>query len=417
MKKILLLLQFILLVFTAYSQVKTKPGPYPLISSGNWVQDKNYYLLTLFSQDIAVNKLFAGDSELAKLTQKKLAAIKASITDCKEARCFTTQVKFSDDEIKAVSARLTALYQQGNVLDKLVKTKLIPSGTYILYKDLSPLALLIKAWEQDAAGINYAISVYAEGDKPHYPQIDSISYNVNAKRYGTLMYDCSVTLMGDIKNATLFFEPSLQAALLYLQINERNDPANYEPMMLTVNKAAIERIKTMKWESYPYSNILVPGAGPDDITSPISAEGMLRCRLAAQQYQLHRAPFIMVSGGKVHPYKTKYNEAEEMKRYLMQTLHIPENAIIMEPHARHTTTNMRNCARQILRYGIPANKPGIVVTDKSQTDYILNMTSRCEKELGYVPYKLGKHVADTEVEYYPAVEALQINPTEPLDPR
>jgi hypothetical protein len=417
MKKLLLLLQFIFLSFTVYSQAKTTVNPYLLFSSGNWVQDKNYYLLTLFDQDKVVNKLLSNDPELEKLTQKKLANLKASITDCKDAKCFTTQIKFSDDEIKAISVRLAALYQPGNALDNLVKLKLIPSGTYILYKDLSPVALLVKAWEQDAAGINYAIGVYAEGNKPHYTQIDSISYNVNAKSYATLMYDCSATLLGDVENAKLFFEPALQAALLYLQINERNDPANYEPMMSTVNKAAIDRIKTIKWNEYPYSNILVPGAGPDEINWPLSAEGMLRCRLAAQQYHLKQAPFIMVSGGKVHPYKTKYNEAEEMKRYLVQTLHIPDNAIIMEPHARHTTTNMRNCARQIFRYGIPAGKPGIVITDKSQTDYILNMAQRCEKELGYVPYKLGKHVSDTEVEYYPAVESLQINPAEPLDPR
>ncbi len=417
MKKILLLLQFVFLVFTVYGQAKTVSNPYPLISSGNWVQDKNYYLLTLFSQDKAVNKLLSSDAELAKLTHKKLADLEASITDCKDAKCFTTQIKFNDDEIKAVSARLTALYQPGNALDNLVKCKLIPSGTYILYKNLSPAALLVKAWEQDAAGINYAINVYAEGSKPHYPQIDSISSNVNAKRYVILMYNCSATLLGDVKNTMLFFEPALQAALLYLQINDRNDPANYEPMMSTVNKAAIDRIKTIKWNDYPYSNILVPGEGPDDLISPLSAGGLLRCRLAAQQYHLKQAPFIMVSGGKVHPYKTKYNEAEEMKRYLVQTLHIPDNAVIMEPHARHTTTNMRNCARQIFRYGIPTSKPGIVITDKSQTDYIINMAPRCEKELGYLPYKLGKHISDTEVEYYPTVESLQINPTEPLDPR
>jgi hypothetical protein len=395
----------------------TATDRHTLIVSNNWVQDKNYYLLTLFEQDKSVNTILKNDPELAALTQKKLNNLRTSLTECKEAHCFTGQIKFSDDEIKTVSSRLSALYKPGNALDRLVKTALIPSGTYILYKDLSPQALLVKAWEQDAAGINYTIGVYAEGNKPHYPQVDSISFNVNSKGYATLMYNSSATLAGDVKNAQLFFEPALQAALLYLQINERNDPANYEPMMSTVNKAAIVAIKTTKWGNYPYSNILVPGAGPEEITWPLSAEGMLRCRLAAQQYRLKQAPFIMVSGGKVHPYKTKYNEAEEMKRYLVQTLHIPDNAIIMEPHARHTTTNMRNCARQIFRYGIPADKPGIVITDQSQTDYILNMAPRCEKELGYVPYKLGKHVSDTEVEYYPTVESLQINSNEPLDPR
>ncbi|OKS86284.1 YdcF family protein [Mucilaginibacter polytrichastri] len=415
MIKLLFPVLFVFLCCSVYGQ--TPANQHLLITSGNWVQDKNYYLLTLLEQDKAANDLLKNDTELAAITQKKLSDLQASITDCKDALCFTGKLKFADDEIKAISARLTALYAPGNALDKLVKTQLIPSGTYILYKQSTPQALLVKAWEQDAAGINYTIGVYAEGNKPHYPMVDSISYNVNANRYATLMYDCSVTLMGDVGKTRLFFEPSLQAALLYLQINERNDPANYEPMVSTINKPAVERIKTIKWANYPYSNILVPGAGPDNLTSALSAEGMLRCRLAAQQFRLGQAPFIMVSGGSVHPYKTKFNEAEEMKRYLTAALHIPESVIIMEPHARHTTTNMRNCVREIIRYGIPVNKPGIVVTDKSQTDAILLMAPRCEKELGYVPYKLGKHISDTEVEYYPVFEALQINPTEPLDPR
>jgi hypothetical protein len=383
----------------------------------DYVEVKNYYLLTLFKQDSEVSSLLNSDAQLAQLAQQKQNGLNTSLANCKDASCLTAAVKLTDDEIRLVTERLTALYKPGNPLDRLVKTKLIPSGAYSLYKNLPNAGLLQKAWEQDAGSINYTIAVYAEGKKPNYPQIDSISYNVHAKAYYTLMYDATATLIGDVKNTRLFFEPSMRAALLYLQINERQDPANYEPMELTVNKAAVDRVKTIKWSAYPYSNILVPGAGPDNLTSPLSGEGMLRCRLAVQQYNLGKAPFIIVSGGNVHPYKTKYNEAEEMKVYLMKTLHIPENVIIIEPHARHTTTNMRNSARLIYKYGIPANKPGIVVTDKSQTDFIMTMDTRCQKELNYVPYKLAKRNAETEVEYYPVEDAKQIDPDEPLDPR
>ncbi len=125
----------------------------------------------------------------------------------------------------------------------------------------------------------------------------------------------------------------------------------------------------------------------------------------------------MPSGGKVHPYKTKFCEAEEMKTYMVNVLHVPEYAIIMEPHARHTTTNMRNGVRLMYKYGIPANKPGLVVTDKSQTNSILIMAARCEKELKFVPYKLGKHLSDTEVEFFAVPEAMQVNVYEPLDPK
>lgn len=415
MKKIIVVLAFVITGFSGFAQ-QGKPDPqYKINSSAGWVQAKNYYLLTLLQKDAAVSKMLAADPELAKLTKQKIDACNASLA-CNDVNCFLTNNKFTDADIKLVSERLKALYQPNNSLGRLVQTQLIPSGMYFIYKDLSPAELLIKAWEQDAAGVNYVIDVYAGGQKPNYPQIDSISFDVKSKRYPTLLYDAAAVLSEDAKNAKLFFEPSMRAALLYLEINGRHDPANYEPMEATVNKAAYDQIKITKWNTYPYSMILVPGAGAEDLMTSITAEGMIRCRLAAQQYFKHAAPFIMVSGGAVHPYKTKYCEAEEMKRFLIETMHIPASAILMEPHARHTTTNMRNGARIMFRYGMPMNKPAVVITDRSQTNGIINMAARCMKELKYVPYKLGNHISDTEVEFYPLPDALQINPYEPLDP-
>jgi uncharacterized SAM-binding protein YcdF (DUF218 family) len=125
----------------------------------------------------------------------------------------------------------------------------------------------------------------------------------------------------------------------------------------------------------------------------------------------------MVSGGMAHPYKTKYCEAVEMKNYLVNTLHIPANAVLAEPQARHTTTNVRNGVRLIYHYGMPFNKPFITSTSASHSEYLANaMADRCMKELKYVPYKVGKRVNETTIELYPLIEALQINPLEPLDP-
>lgn len=416
MKAILISIFFFFAIGKTLAQ-SLQPDPhYKLVTTNNWVKSKNYYLLTLFEQDKEVSALLKNDALLAKLTQAKVNALQTSLTNCKDALCLPEQLKFTNEDIQSVSARLTALYKSGNALDRLVKMHLIPSGTYILYKNLTPAELLVKAWEQDAAALNYAIDVYAEGKKPNYPAIDSISFKTTAKAYYTLMYDCSTVVLADVKNTRLFFEPALQAALTYLEINERQDPSNYEPMATTVNKAAFDRVKLVKWDKFPYSHILVPGAGPDNLTTPLSGEGVLRCRLAAIQYRAGKAPYIVVSGGNVHPFKTKNNEALEMKVYMMKTLHIPENAIIIEPHARHTTTNIRNDARLVFRYGIPFNKPGYIVTNKSQTDFIMTMDGRCEKELKYVPYKLGKRISETEIEFYPLIESLQIDADEPLDP-
>lgn len=411
MKKLAVLLFAGISCLSVYAQTPTQ-----FITSTNWVQAKNYYLLTLFEKNKAVSDLLKNDVELQKLNQKKLDELNNSLAECKDGACLTAKLKFTDDEIKQVSTALITLCKPGSALDNLVKTQLRPSYTYSLYANATNAELLAKAWEQDATGINYTIGVYGDGKKPNYPQIDSISFNTGLKGYKTLLYDVNTTLIGDLKNNKLFFETSMQAALLYLQINERQDPGNYEPMGTTVNKPAVDHIKTLKWSAYPYSVILIPGAGPDNLTTPLSAEGMLRCRMAAVRYRAGDAPFIMPSGGKAHPFKTKYCEAEEMKKYLVDVLHIPAYAVIMEPHARHTTTNFRNGVRLMYRYGFPATKPALSVTDKSQTDGIMVMAARCERELKYVPYRLGKRLSETAVEFYPLPEAMQINPMEPLDP-
>jgi hypothetical protein len=87
-----------------------------------------------------------------------------------------------------------------------------------------------KAWEQDTSGINYTIDVYAGGKKPNYPLIDSVSFNTKHKGYQPLMFNVVTVLSNDIKTNSLFLKSPLRAALLFLQINERHDPATYKSM-------------------------------------------------------------------------------------------------------------------------------------------------------------------------------------------
>jgi len=416
MKNSFLLLVFLFFGINAFAQEARPQQQYQLIGQGS-VKAKNYYLLSLIKHDPAVMHLLETDAVLVDMAAKRNAAISASLTACKDYTCFTQNLKFTDEQIKTVGERLAALYTPLNALGKLVKTQLIPSGTQVLYEKLEPKQLLVKAWEIEAAGINQVVNVYAEGKKPNYPTIDSISFNVHGKGYTTQMFNAVATLYDETKNSKLFFQTPLTAALIFLDINERTDAANDEPMATTVNKAAVEKAKIIDWNKYKYSVILIPGAGPGGSGMALSAEGMLRCRLGANRYFEGLAPFIMTSGGRVHPFKTKYCEADEMKKYLIESLHVPASAIIVEPQARHTTTNMRNGVRLMFHYGFPFGKQAITCTDKSQSDYIeKTMAERCMKELGYMPYKLGKRLSDTEQEFYPQIESLQINPLEPLDP-
>lgn len=401
--------------FSAFGQLPSS-GPLPLSVRQKFVQSKNYYLLTLLGQSAEVKKILERDPVLSKIASSKKDSLAQSLLSCKNSICFAEKAKFTSAEIKLIADRLLKLYQPDNALGLLVKQQLIPSGKYSLYKILKPEEVLQKAWEQDASGINRVIDVYALGAKPNYPAIDSISFDVKNRQYPMLLYDCSASVLEDCQTNKLFFFPAITYALRCLEINERNQAGDFEPMASTVNKAAADRIRIINWNNYKYTLILVPGAGPEKPDEALSAEGMLRCRIAAHRFLAGMAPFIMVSGGKVHPYKTRYCEAEEMKKYLIKTLSVPENAVLTEPHARHTTTNMRNCARLIYQYKIPADKPYLTSTTKAQSYAITNMAARCEKELHYVPYKIGSRLSDTDQEFYPVKEALQINADEPLDP-
>jgi hypothetical protein len=389
--------------------------PLEQLSSEETVKVKNYYLLSLMQQK-ELKKILLTDPSLSALAKKHQKQLQQALKDCEDTGCLLDALAYPEKDIETANAALRQLFRTSPILSNLVKGQLKPSGTYYQFNRLTPEDEFIAAWKKDIDGVNDAISVYGRGKAPHYPKIDSIAFDVHGRSYLNLLYDVVAAIADDPSKLDLFFGSSLEAALRLLEINERFDAANNEPMTLTENKAAFDRIKIMQWERYPYSLILVPGAGPEDPNVALSAAGMLRCRVAANRYKAGLAPFIMVSGGAVHPYKTKYIEAVEMKKYLIEVMQVPEEAILIEPHARHTTTNMRNCARIIYRYGIPSDKPAITSTDKYQSYYITNMDARCQKELGYVPYRLGKRLSDTEQEFWPLPQALQIDPTEPLDP-
>ncbi|ANH81063.1 hypothetical protein A8C56_08795 [Niabella ginsenosidivorans] len=409
---------FLVLSFHLYSQHNDPDPHYQPLNGDNYVQSKNYYFLTLLQYDKEARILVEKDPALSSLAKQKQANLKSALDSYNnKAAIITAKMKFTNEEIALVGERLRTLYKEENALGRLVRRHLIPSGAYIRFVNSRPQDLLAKAWEQDAKGINFAIGVYGEGEKPNYPNIDSISFDAHGKQLASLMYTAAYGINAELQENSLFFLLSLYSALRLLEINDRWQAADFEPMAETVNKAAAEKIKTVNWNKYPYTLILIPGAGPDEYGVKISAEARLRLRLGALQYQKGMAPFIVVSGGKIHPYKTKYCEALEMKKFLVETLHIPESAVIMEPHARHTTTNMRNTVRLIFHYGMPMNRPCITATSRYQSAAIeKTLAARCLQELDEVPYKNGKRLSETEVEFYPLTDALHIDPMEPVDP-
>ncbi len=125
----------------------------------------------------------------------------------------------------------------------------------------------------------------------------------------------------------------------------------------------------------PYDVIIVPGVSGDDQVGPLSHEARARLAVAATDWRRGQAPFILVSGGNVHPPGTRYNEAYEMRRYLIEH-GVPGDAILVEPHAQHTTENLRNSGRLMQRLGLSrglvATSAGVVV---GQSFYLQNADS------------------------------------------
>jgi DUF218 domain len=417
---------FIILVLVSQTiaQNQASKNLYQLVRGNSFVASKNYYFLSLANTIPEVSKQLASDTSLQRIQLLRKNNFKKALDNCKlDITCLTTQLQFSEDEISQVGQRLRQLYAKDNYLGKFIRNHIIPSGTYYLFNQLEEKEILVKAWEQDARGINFCIGVYAEGKKPNYPLIDSISFKVYDSKggvqpgYWNMIYNLCSVIYQEGENDQSFYTYSLAAATYLLEVNEREQAADFEPMELGENKAAYTKVKSIRWNAYPYSVIVIPGAGPDDPKVPLSAEGMIRCRLAAIQYKKGLAPFIIPSGGKVHPYKTTYNEALEMKRFMMDKLQIPESAIIIDPHARHTTTNIRNSVRLMYRYGIPFDKVGLVCTTRGQSNMVTTtLLDRCFRELKLVPYKNGKRLSETVSEFYPLKDALHINPFEPIDP-
>ncbi len=407
-------LLLVLLTGAAVAQVPAR-APVPLRSP---VQDKIFYLLSLLERSEPLQVVLKSDEGLRRIRAGRLERLKDS-TNCKpELTCYTQTMSWTTEEIDAAESSLRALQRTSKLFRDSISVPMRASGMYQLHSDLNDEELLAWAWRDAAHGINRAIAIYGEGAAPHYPDIDSIAYDVKSENFRQLVHVILTGLYDEIDSYPLFFHPSLQFGLRLMEASKRDEAGRFEPMESGVNHTAIQRIKSTRWNDYPYSVILVPGSGIDRLSWNISQYGRERMRLAVRRYREKKAPFLMVSGGFVHPNQTPYAEAIEMKKILVSEFGIPEDAIIVEPHARHTTTNFRNAVRLIWRYGIPFDKPGLITTDIHHSNTIgsEDFKRRLDRELGYQPHELGRRISEFDLEFLPRLDSLQSDSTELLDP-
>jgi hypothetical protein len=383
------------------------------------VQDKNFYLLSMLERTPDVRDAVKAEPALAHIAAERLAALDKATKTCNlDLDCYAAAFQWSDAQAKDAGQALAGLYRTSPALRRLADGPLRESGMYVRYQNLAGDQLLDRAWADCIHGINRIIDVYGMGKPPRYPAIDSITYDPKSDAWRHIVQNLAAMLEDDRGSMALFSSPSMRFALELLWLNHRDEAGRFEPMEARENALSFRRIKSIDWGKYPYSVIVVPGAGNDLPGFRLSPEGKLRDEIAAKRFREGKAPFVLVSGGFVHPSQTEFAEAIEMKRDLITRFGIPPGAILIDPHARHTTTNMRNAARLMYRYGMPFDKKALVTTDPGQSQNIesAGFAKRCMDELGYLPQQILGRLSPFDLEFRPTLDSLQADPQDPLDP-
>jgi hypothetical protein len=406
-------------VVNTSAQSQTKPAKKVLSSTAlpeKIVRHKTFNFLEVMDRSSLLKQEVKQSSVLRNLTEQYAHRVEKALATCKDATCYASTLKWNEQEIQLIEKELGLLYAENrNFRDAFTKA-LQQESYHLKYGGEVDSATIRKAWKDTVLGLNHILDVYIGGEGPRYPAIDSISFNTTDEHFVHAIHRALERQVTAQDYRTLFYRLPVHAALKALELNGRDEAARYEPLHEGYNQKPYQAIKEIVWDKYPYSMILVLGHGPEDPAIALDAGGAHYCEVAAQMYKEGVAPFIVVSGGNVHPYKTPYNEAEEMKKYLVGKLGVPDEAVFVEPHARHTTTNLRNVSRMIYRFNIPDHKPVLTLTNPGHNKYTLNISERCMRELTYLPFRDMKKTSDETNAFFPVPEALRVNPLEPLDP-
>jgi hypothetical protein len=386
-------------IFTATEQVQIR---------------KSFYLLYVLERKSDVHNTLVKNTAFARIAASRQERLTKANTQCKDASCIATALLWTPEEIHEAGIELQRLAVADKSFKDLVE-RLKAEERYPVYTKDSDTAFIRKAWQDVSAGMNHIYQVYLQGVPPRYPRIDSISFIPTDPAFFQLVKTNMKPLINAGKGNAFYRQP-LAAALKALAINGRDEATRYEPLYKDKNAAPFAKSRRVNWNGFRYSAILVPGAGPGSSGKAIDTMGQYRCKLAVVAYKKGLAPFIIVSGGHVHPYKTPFCEAVEMKKFIVGKLGIPDSAVIIEPHARHTSTNIRNAERLMYLFNMPATKPGLIISDQFQSLAIEKMGIRFMNELGYLPYQSLDRIAPTENAFLPSLRAWQQDPMDPLDP-
>lgn len=384
------------------------------------LKNSNFFFLNELSKNKDLDQTINQNSVFNTIKTNKLSHIHSLLDkQVKQAsQDIVSSYLFSANEIDSISSEFIVLNANDKNFNLFFK-KLKQSNKYVNFHEQDQDDFIKRVVELNFKGLNFTLQVYGQGEKPNYPNIDSLSYNIDSQYFNSAIFFWAKHLVeqGNYHQGN-FYQPMLDYGLFLMYMNHRDEPVRYEPLDTLYNSKAIEFARKVDFKKFPYNAIIVLGDGPENYNDPLAALGKLNLKIAVEQYKQKKAPFIIVSGGHVHPNRTKSCEAIEMKKELISVYNIPEKAIIVEPYARHTTTNLRNSTRLMLNYGFDISQKSMIVSYELHIKSIDNnsFNERFLRELGYLPGKITKIENQYLLDFYPSYKMKHINPFEPLDP-
>jgi hypothetical protein len=166
-------------------------------------------------------------------------------------------------------------------------------------------------------------------------------------------------------------------------------------------------------QSPEFRFIIVLGFMPP-LTPPMKTHWVTRERVRGGFELLQRYPqsAVMMSGGNVKPKGTPFNEALEMKKFLIQRYSVDPERVAIDPYSQNTVTNLRNCGRFMLSHNITE---AIVTTTWVQNAYVgfsswSSFRMRMYRMLGYSIGEL-KFLGPRHCLYHPSQKVFERGPS------
>ena len=417
---------------SATAAASIQPGPdlsYRPLSSNSPLQDLNFYLLTLLEGTPEARAALLVDPDLRAIRQDAARRAVGAARACEAAieaagqnrvaegsnACTPEALRWTDAERARAAEAIGRIYDRSPAVRRLVAEHMRPSGRFQRDASLGDRALTILAWSEAQNNLDRIIRVYALGEQPRYADIDSVIYPVEGRYYQGFLGQLIREVARRANEDQPAYDLARAFALELMDANRRDDAVRQTALQERENAATLSRLSAIRWSDFPYAAILVPGYSPEIAYEPLNPAAKLRLRRGVDLYRAGKAPVIIVSGGTLRPIGTGFNESLEMKRFLVAHYGVPAEAILIDPVARHTTTNMRNAARLIFRIGAPAEMKSLVT---GQVSYIGSevFSARCRRDFGYVPYVLHDRLDFDTFEFTPVLASLHREATDPMDP-